>query len=67
MGGPQTSNERFLKIKITKKKNIFPVKKLLIMASGIVLKEYLHYQFDLYTGTNPQSVPWNSCRNLFKM
>lgn len=57
MGGPQTSYEWVLKIKITKRKNIFPVKKLIIMASGIVLKEYLHYQFNLCTGTNPQSVP----------
>lgn len=57
MGGPQTSYERVLKIKITKRKNIFPVKKLIIMASGIVLKEYWHYQFSLCTGTNPQSVP----------
>lgn len=43
--------------KITKRKNIFPMKKLIITASGIVLKEYLPYQFNLCTGTNPQSVP----------
>lgn len=33
------------------------MKKLIIMASGIVLKEYLPYQLNLCTGTNPKKFP----------
>lgn len=43
------------------------MKKVIIMASGIVLKEYLSYLLNLCTGRNPKNVPLNSFRNLFKV
>lgn len=66
-GNPKLLKNRFFWIIITKREKSLPMKKVIIMTSGIVLKEYLPYLLNLCTGINTQNVPLNSCRNLFKV
>lgn len=42
------------------------MKKVIIVALGIVLNECLPDLLHLCSGVKPQSVPLNSCRNSFK-
>lgn len=64
---PKPLKNLFFKLKSLRGKKPLPMKEIIIMASGIVLKEYLPYLLILCTGINPQNVPLNSCRNLFKV